>query len=114
MTEVRRINARSPLPTRRYSTTIPRRQAQGKPCPLPRRAINCQVAIHRTREPAGDIEPEPRSAAIGAPPPFEFIEHHRLLFRLDPLPLIAAVPRRAPVFAVDPITYLSISRPIPT
>src|SRR3546814_1058836 len=77
------------------STHIPRGQAQGKPCPLPRRAIDRQLAVHRPRQPARDIEAEPRSAAIGAPQPFKFLEHDRLLLGVDPLPLVGNRHRRA-------------------
>src|SRR3546814_11312488 len=45
------------------STHIPRRQAQGKPCSLPRRAIDGQLAVHHPRQPARDNEDEPLSPA---------------------------------------------------
>src|SRR3546814_321339 len=90
------------------STHIPRGQAQGKPCPLPRRAIDRQLAVHRPRQPARDIEAEPRSAAIGAPQPFKFLEHDRLLLGVDPLPLVGNRHRRAVAVAVDADPYLRI------
>src|SRR3546814_17442938 len=61
-----------PLPTPKPtlpSTHIPRRQAQGKPCPLPRRPITCQLAVHRPRPPATAIEANPRPPPGVAPDP---------------------------------------------
>ena len=65
-----------------------------------RAAVDGEVAVHRARQAARDIEAKPRSAAVGAAKPFEFFEHHRLLVGGNPLPLIGDPHHGAVAFAV--------------